>query len=504
MSSNTKINSNQESQFIGAVAKELNKNTVTKNGALSNNSSLNPVLDFFSKSGALRGQDEEVIKYFEKAFQSNEELSLRALFYMRDIKGGQGERKNFRLICQWLSVHSPESIIRNMIHIPIFGRWDDFYAFVENEQTKEVALNIMKEQFDKDLELASNGKNVSLLGKWLKSENSSSKETKKLGTITREFFGISSAEYRKSLSRLRKQIQIVETYMSQKQWTSIEYSHVPSYAMKIYRKSFGKHDLDRFQQYLSDVSKGQKKINASTLYPYDIVRELMSSCTSSSEDFKTLELQWENLPNYMNDANDTQCIVLADVSGSMYGGSSVAPIYVSISLAIYFAERMKGAFNGYFMTFTDKPSLVKLEGGNITEKVNKVKQADWGFNTDLIAAFKAILYASVNNHIPQTEMPSKLFIISDMQFDQACSNNSKTNFEEIDRMYQAAGYTRPTLVFWNVNAHSDSPVTKDEMGTFLVSGCSPSILKYALNTQAITPMELMMEVLNSERYSFIH
>lgn len=199
-------------------------------------------------------------------------------------------------------------------------------------------------------------------------------------------------------------------------------------------------------------------------------------------------------------------MVLADVSGSMtcsfVGG--VLPIYVSISLAIYFAERMKGAFNGYFMTFTSVPDLVKIEGSNIQEKVRNVQNADWAGSTNLIAAFKTILDAAIKNHVPQEEMPSKLFIISDMQFDQACRDNSRTNFEKIDRMYQKAGYTRPTLVFWNVNARSDSPVTKDDNGTFLVSGCSPSILKYALNTKAVTPMELMLEVLNSERYSFIH
>ena len=496
--------SNQESIFISAVEKEMNKNTTTENGALSNNSSLDPVLDFFSKSGALRGQNEEIVKYFEKAFEANEELSLRALFYMRDIKGGQGERNNFRIICQWLSNHSPDSIIRNMIHIPLFGRWDDFYAFFAIEQTREIAFNIMKEQFSKDMELARKGKNVSLLGKWLKSENASSKETKALAIATREFLGLTSAEYRRSLSLLRKQINIVENLMSQKMWDQIEYSHVPSYAMKIYRKTFGKHDSERFQQYLSDVASGQKKINASTLYPYDIVREIYSNHSNESSDLQALDLQWNNLPNYMEDNNDCQCMVLADVSGSMTCGSGVKPIYVSISLAIYFAERMKGPFKGYFMTFTSRPQLVKLQGSNISEKVQSVSRADWEGSTNLIAAFRTILEAAINNHVPQNEMPSKLFIISDMQFDSACPDNRRTNFEEIDRLYQKSGYTRPTLVFWNVNARSDSPVTKDEKGTFLVSGCSPSILKYALNTKAPTPMELMLEVLNSERYSFIH
>lgn len=495
----------QESKFIVAIEKELNKSTTTENGALSNASSLDPVLDFFSKSGALRGKDEEIVRYFEKSFRANEELSLKALFYMRDIKGGQGERKNFKIICQWLSKNSPESIIRNMIHIPLFGRWDDFYAFVTIDQTKEVALNILKEQFDKDIKSVSKGKNISLLGKWLKSENASSIKTKKLAKITREFFGLSSKEYRKSLSILRKKLNIVESFMSQKMWNQIEYSHVPSYAMKMYRKAFGKNDSDRFQKYLSDVQNGHKKINASTLYPYDIVREVFSLNNSNSDDLKSLDLQWNNLPNYMDNSDDQQCMVLADVSGSMTCGcGSVKPICVAVSLAIYFAERMKGVFNGHFMTFAQKPQLVKIVGNNIEEKVKNVSRAHWEGNTNLVEAFKTMLNAAVCNNIPNDEMPKKLFIVSDMQFDSACSSNNKTNFQVIDKLYNDAGYTRPTLVFWNVDAHSDSPVTKDENGTFLVSGCSPSILKYALNTKAITPLELMLHVLNSERYSFIH
>lgn len=483
---------------------DTNKTATTENGAISNNSTLDSVLDFFSKSGALRGQNEDLINYFEKSFRSNEELSMRALFYMRDIRGGQGERNSFRIICQWLAKNSPESIIRNMIHIPIFGRWDDFYSFVTIEQTKEFALNIMKEQFEKDIDLANKGKHVSLLGKWLKSENASSKETKSLAILTREFFGLTSEQYRKSLSLLRKKIQIVESLMSEKLWDEIEYSHVPSYAMKIYKKAFGKHDSERFKQYLDDVAKGTKKINASTLYPYDIVSEIFTRRTNDQDELQALDLQWKNLPNYLDDCNDQQCMVLADVSGSMECGSGVKPIYVSISLAIYFAERMIGPFNGYFMTFTSQPQLVKLSGENINEKVHAVSRADWGGSTNLVGAFKAILDAAVNNNVPQNEMISKLFIISDMQFDEACPGNKKTNFEVIDQMYKDSGYNRPTLIFWNVDAKSDSPVTKDETGTFLVSGCSPSILKYALNTKALTPMELMLEVLYSERYSFIH
>ena len=486
--------------FISAVTSSLNKTTTTENGALSNVSSLNKVLDFFSKSGALRGDPKSAILYFEKAFYEDEELALRALFYMRDIRKGQGERDNFRHICSWLADNYSDAIIRNMIHIPLFGRWDDLYALVLHPQTHNHALSIMKEQFTKDIKSSDS---VSLLGKWLKSENASSSESKRLGTITRKFFGLSSRDYRKALTSLRNKIGIVETYMTQQRWDEINYSNIPSYAMKLYTKAFSKHDSDRFSQYLYDVSLGKKKINASTLYPYDIVREVIHE--NDPIKLQSLDCQWNALPNYLDDINDLQALVLADVSGSMEcGPSNVRPIDVAISLAIYFAERVKGYFRGCFMTFTDKPSLVKICGDTIQKKIRSVASSKWGYNTNLIAAFTAILNAAIENNVPEEQMPKKLFIISDMQFDKACHDNSKTNFEVIDKMYRDAGYKRPLLVFWNVAAKADSPVTKDDMGSFMVSGCSPSILKYAMNTKVLTAIDLMLEVLNSERYSFIH
>lgn len=303
-------------EFISAVTNILNK-TTTENGAISNVSSLNKVLDFFSKSGALRGDTKSAISYFEKAFYEDEKLALRALFYMRDIRKGQGERDNFRHICYWLADNYPNTIIRNMIHIPLFGRWDDLYALVLHPQTHNHALSIMKEQFMKDIESSDS---VSLLGKWLKSENTSSSESKRLGTITRKFFGLSSRDYRKALSTLRNKIGIVETYMTQQRWDKINYSNVPSYAMKLYTKAFSKHDSERFSHYLYNVSLGKKNINASTLYPYDIVCEVMHE--NDPIKLQSLDCQWNALPNYLDNIDDLQALVLADVSGSMEDGTN--------------------------------------------------------------------------------------------------------------------------------------------------------------------------------------
>ena len=496
--------------FAESVYGETNRGSArTENGALSYRETMNGVLDFFSKSGALRGRKDEAIKYFDKAIAEDTTLALKALFYMRDVRGGQGERDNFRAILKYLADRFPNEIEKNIKYIPEFGRWDDLYSF-EGSVLFNTALGLMKEQFMTDLKNLKAKKSISLLGKWLKSENASSKETKRLAKKTREFFGLNEAKYRKALSALRKEIALVETAMSQNKWDKIEYSAVPSQAARIYSDAFIKHDGERYNSFINKVKTGEEKINAGTLYPYDIVRKVMESRENVAYD-----ALWNALPDYMPEGENA--IAIVDTSGSMdrgwgaTGKEAVAPIEVALSLGIYFAERSKGAFNGYFMTFSESPAMQKIQGTDISAKVRNLNNAHWDGNTNLTKAFRVLLDTAIKNKVPEDEMPSKLFIISDMQFDMATGQRSywgneraeKTNFEAIEDMYRRAGYKRPDLVFWNVRASSDTPVTKDENGTFLVSGCSPSILKHAINCEATTPYELMLEVLNSERYSCI-
>lgn len=493
--------------FAESMRKETNRGAArTANGALSYGETMSGVLDFFSKSGALRGQTSEVLRYFDKAIAEDTTLALKALFYMRDIRGGQGERDNFREILKYLAKNFPLEIERNIKHIPEFGRWDDLYAF-DGTVLFDTALELMKVQFMEDLKSLKAGRQVSLLAKWLKSENASSKETKRLAEKTRIYFGLCSEKYRKSLSKLRSQIKIVETKMSQNNWSFIEYSKVPSQAARIYSEAFRKHDPVGYEKFIEDVKNGKEKINASTLYPYDIVRKIMEKGNYSSSTYDAL---WNALPNYIE--SEENAIAVVDTSGSMYmeKNNSVSPIAVAVSLGIYFAERMTGKFHDYFLTFSSEPRMQKIQGTTIEAKVGNLQNAEWGMNTDLMKTFRVLLNTSIKERVPENEMPTKLFIISDMQFDTAVnqsvwsnSNVEETNFEAIEREYNRAGYKRPDLVFWNVNASSDTPVTKDENGTFLVSGCSPSILKYAVNCEAVTPHQLMLEILNSERYSCI-
>lgn len=480
--------------FLDALKKENNV-AFTENGALTKRTSQSYVLDFFAQGGALRERSEEEIKnMFAMAFSENKLLALKALFYLRDCRGGQGERRTFRICLDWLATNYPDIAIKNFYNIPYYGRWDD--TFWNN-----TVYTVFKEKLRKTILLLFNEANaksfdVLSLAKWLPSENASDKERKQLAYSMMQLTNFSPRKYRKRLSSLRKQLNVVETFMCAKKWQAIDYSKVPSIASKNYRKAFYRHDLNRYEKFLDDVKSGKEKINTKVLTPYEIVRLYLNTTNENDE---ALNVLWDNLPNYVED--ESKALVVADVSGSMTS-NNLLPLSVSVSLALYFAERnTHPQFKNHFITFSGKPTLVEIKGDNLFEKINSARFADWGMNTDLNAVFKLILNTAKKYGIPQNDMPTKLFIVSDMQFDVAVPNNNKTNFEAIKELYEEAGYKMPTLVFWNVNATtSQSVVEKDEKDVYLVSGASPTIFKKALRAEAINPYDFMLETLNQERY----
>jgi hypothetical protein len=486
----TKTKRTVKNRLIAALENQTNT-ALTTNGAVTNKTTKSSVLDFFAVGAALRAQSEsEIFHLFSSAYSEDKLLSLKAAFYFRDIRAGQGERRLFRTILKWLVDNDSVSLEQNLQHVPLFGRWDDLFVLFGTSLESKV-LSLIKEQWDKDADV----EKPTIMAKWLSSPNASSKQTRMEAGIIRRALGLSEKEFRQSLSLLRSRIGVVEQQMCAGDWDKVNYSHVPSRAGMLYRKAFSKHDADRYVKYLADVKSGKAKINASTLYPYDIVQKICAGADA------TLEAQWNALPNYM-EGNQRNGLVVADVSGSMNNGhSSVRPIDVSISLAIYIAERNAGPFQNYFLTFSAEPKLVKLKGSTLQTKVANLSRADWGMNTNIQATFDLILSEAAKHKIKQKDMPEFVLIVSDMEFD-ACGQD--TNFDTIKRKYQRLGYTVPQLIFWNVNGRADNnPVTMDENGTALVSGASPSILKSVLSGRWETPYQLMCETLLNNRYDVI-
>jgi hypothetical protein len=462
------------------MKKEMNK-TFTENKALTLKSTESKVLDFFSMGGALRTRTpEEIEKMFSLALAEDKTLAVKCLFYLRDVRGGQGERRTFREALKILSRYEPEITKKVLPLIPEYGRWDDLF-YLDGAEIDE----ILKEQIKKDLK----SETPSLLGKWLPSENAGNK-SKELARKIRKYLGYSSKKYRELLSTLRTKINLVETKMSSNKWNEIEYSKLPSKSSMNYKDAFSKHDKERYSKFLSDVLSGKTKINTKTLFPYEIVHKARESAD------KTLEVLWKNLPDYTK--KDEKAIVVADTSGSMRG----QPLDISVSLALYFAERNKGIFHDKFITFSGNPQLQEISGNSLSQKIMNLDCAEWEQNTNLQAVFDLILDTAVQNKTPQKDLPQSIYIISDMEFDQATSDNDKTNFQIIEQKYGEAGYKMPTLVFWNVDSRqNNTPVSKNQKGVVLVSGASPTIFKMVM--EKTTPLDFMHTTLNSKRYDAI-
>lgn len=462
--------------FIDSLEQKTNV-AHTENGALSNASTLNANLDFFSRAGAMRDNVEDAVELFKKAYIEDAQLAVKSLFYMRDIRGGQGERTLFR---KCLHTLTPGHALTIAKHISEYGRWDDLF-----ELDMIIVTNIVKEQFIADEKNMADKQPVSLMAKWLPSENTSSKETKERAIALIKALGLKPRQYRKKVSALRAHIKLVEQLMSANKWNIIDFSKVPSVAQKQYMGAFKRHNKERYEQYIEDVTSGKKTMNTSTLYTYDVYEAL-------SKDKKVADAMWKSLPDYTNGQN---ALVVADVSGSMYG----RPMSVSVSLALYFAERNKGAFNGYFMTFSETPQLQKVVGKTLDDKMTMIQNSDWGMNTNLELVFKTLLDTAVEKEASQDELPSTLYIISDMQFDR-CIRTEDTNYNNAKKMFEDAGYKLPHVVFWNVNGrNSDAPATKYDKGVTLISGHSQNTFRYAMENKS--PIELMEEILNSERYA---
>ncbi len=464
--------------YLNGLRKGTNK-IKTENGADTLKSTLNPLVDFFAMGGASRDNQSLGLDLFKKAFAFDEQKAIRILFYLRDIRGGQGERQLFRNALAYLGKSEKKVAKKIVDYIPEYGRYDDMFSL-----PTDMYIPFVKEQLIKDWESES----PSLLAKWLPSENTSSEKTRVKAREIREALEGTPKQYRQTLSALRKRIKLVEHNLTEKDYDSIDYEKIPSQASLKYRKAFYRNNEENYKKFLESVEKGEKKINASTLYPYqvyDAVKEEGSKITANA--------LWKALPDYTDGRN---AIVVADTSGSMSG----RPMSVSVSLALYFAERNKGTFKDHFITFSAEPQLQKITGKNLEQRMNSIETANWSMNTNLKKVFKLLVDTAVENDADPEEMPSTIYVISDMEFDEGC--RGETNFETIDKMYAKAGYTRPNLVFWNVNAHQKNvPVEQNQEGVTLVSGCSASTFK--LVVEGKTPVDLMEDVINSERYSKI-
>lgn len=485
----------------------MNNYTYTENGAVSLRSTLDAVYDLFALGAAYRQRSEEdVIILFKKAYRENAELAMKCLFYIRDAREGQGERRFFRVCMNWLAKSDDrEAAKRNLQYVSEFGRWDDLYCFVDTPLQND-ALEIMRQQIALDMSC----KTPSLLAKWLKSINTSSAESRRLANITREYFGMTHKQYRRTLSILRERINVLEKLMSAGEWDKIEFDKIPSRAGLIYRNAFAHRDVlrERYEKFIMDKNT---KVNAKVLFPYECVKSALDYIEHKNYGLGSDKLEraainkyWDNLRDYFDGAAFNG-MALVDTSGSMtIKRNSIAPINISIALGLYCAEKCSGPYAGHFITFESNPHFIEVEGKDFVEKVENISNAPWGNSTNLEKAFDLMLDVAIRNNLSQKDIPENLIVITDMEFDHTGRNNCifNTLCDNIKDRWNAVGYEMPHLVFWNCSARHDLIPMKDDGNVTFVSGASPVIFEMIMSGKK--SIEVMKEKLESERYSCIH
>ena len=470
------------------------KKKLTENGATAYSTTGSAMLDLFGCIGSLRSREEsDICRLFVEAYKENPLLATKCLFYCRDIRGGLGERRTFRVIMRYCAQYHTEAILPNIHLIGMYGRYDDLYALkgtiLESEMWAEV-----KKQLHLDFVNMKRKKPISLLAKWLKTPDASSANTRQLGIATAQALGLTVYDFKRRLRAMRKYLDIVERHMSANEWDQIEYASVPSRAMMIYRNAFKRHDETRYDNFLNAVANGDASINASTLFPYDIVEKYESQYNPSED--ATLEAQWRALPNYLD--APANAIVMADTSGSMEG----RPMHSSVALAIYFAERNQGAYHNLWMSFSQHPAIHKLQGETLLQKLQSIERKYWSNNTNLELAFMRVLDIAIKNHVPAEEMVKSIIVISDMEIDDTQHGYAWSFYDNMRKLYMNNGYVIPNIVFWNVNSRNDTfHVDKSRVGVQLCSGQSASTFKVLMKSVGMNPVEMMTNTLMAERYA---
>lgn len=461
----------------------MNNTAVTENGMPTFATSSDANVDFFSQAAAMRGKN--ATSLFAKALKENPELALRNLLWLRDVRQGAGERKQFRMLLAHLATYTEHSdAVEAILHkIPELGRFDDL-GCVMGTKFEDTAIGILSDAIFADQN--------ALAAKW----------TPRKGEVfnaLRKLHGLTPKGLRKVIVSLSN---TVEQKMCAQEWDKITFEHVPSVAAGRYQRAFARNAEVKYAEYKEKLVKGETTINAGAVYPYNILQSMRCGDTIVSN------AQWNALPDYFEGSTEN-VLAMVDVSGSMTcpagGNANLTCMDVAISLGMYCAERTKGAFKDSFLTFSDTPKLVSLNG-TLSQRYTQMSRADWGLSTNFVAAFNETLTAAVLHNVPEEEMPTTILVFSDMQFNEANSVYDYSRFDTaqavVAKKYADAGYKMPKIVYWNLNARAgQSPALSSASNVALVSGFSPSLMVSVLKGDDFSPKGIMLHTLMVERYA---
>ena len=456
--------------------------TTTANGAKTYKSSLSACLDLFSMGVSSNAKEQLILS----ALSEDPVLATKVVLYLRDVRGGQGNkdiaRAFHKAVLNNKTAVTVEKLIKILPHLPEVGSWKDVYnLYGINNKLDKVILNLVADALNN---------NNSLASKWFPRQSQFHKDYAKS-------LGLDIGTVRRQVAKLTS---VVETAMCNKQWHTINYEHVPSRANLVYSKAFLRNDSSRRQDFLAKAQLGTASIKASVLYPHEITRKALSDAS--------MEALWKALPDYMESSEKFNILPIVDVSGSMddsVPGTKVTCMDIAIGLGLYAAEHNRGAYKDILCTFDSRPMFHKLTGTTLASRVRETQRLHWGMTTNLQAVFDKILSNSIRANTE--DLPKVILIISDMEFN-ACDSSYMTNYQLINQKYASAGIDRPTIVFSRVNTIlAQQPVTKDERGTILINGYSPSIIKHILSVdlsslEDITPMNMFLNTVQP-RYTYV-
>ena len=483
--------------MLDALKFQANR-TVTENGAATLITTRSDCLDLFATIGALRNASQQtIIDRFHRAYAEAPDIAMRILFYGRDVRGGLGERRIFRVLLREIAEQHPDSVRKNLKYVAEMGRYDDLLSLMDTPCQADV-IELVSRQLKKDMEHAERGESISLLAKWLPSVNTSSPETVRMGKLFARKLGMSESTYRKMLSRLRAYLRVLENNLRERDYTFI-YEAQPSRAMYKYRRAFLRNDEKRYLEYMEQVSQGKATLHTSSLTPSDLVDKALDF-HGTQEERKILDTTWNALEDFTDERN-ALCVV--DTSGSMFWSGKPRPFAVAMSLGMYFAQRNHGAFRNHCITFSMRPKLIEIKGRDFVDQVQYCRSFTEVADTNIQAVFELILKIAAANRIPQSDMPETIYIISDMEFNRCTKDASASNFEYAKKLYEDHGYRLPKIVFWNVQSrNTQHPVDMNEQGVALVSGYTPRLFNMALSG-LMSPYQAMMDTLSNERYARI-
>jgi len=459
----------------------------TFNNARTYGSTGDDLLDAFFILPTMRLREgDDIIAVFRNAFKAEPDLAYKLIFWLRDVRGGAGERRVFAICYNWLTKRDPNGALKRMRYIPEYGRWDDLWRSIDDSLDREM-LSFIRSNLDNRL-----------LNKWLPRK----------GPLSTFFWvGLKFNSPRHYRKHLVEHTNVVEQQMSKNDWDLIEYPKVPSIALMKYRKAFFRHDEKRWKAYLAKAAKGEVKMNASVLYPHDIVSKISYSYYNMTRLKTTLSRDqaaaaWKNIPDFVGNHS---FLPVVDVSGSMFTevATGVNAYDVSVALGIYLSERNKSIFKDAFITFSAKPTMFHITKTHIVDKVREVSEnGGTGYNTNLQKSMELIVNTAIENDLNDDDIPDTLLVVSDMEFDS--TKQGATNLQSARVKFRMAGLKMPNIIFWNVKGRKDNfPTQVNSKGVGLISGFSPSIMKYLLEDGEINPRRIMENVLLSKRYESV-